>query len=314
MKTIYRITNKNNSKTCIGRSIWLDVRKGEEEQIDKILREEGRENFIIETLKTVEDKEYNVWLDYYIIKYNAKAPNGYNENWSCSEDLIQLLSGLYKDNTSAAPAAVSQPEPAAALVEKEVKPWDDILLTQEDLEEVANYRKYYGKCYLGNDHFIANADKLKEYRYLVEQNTLGRKPIDIDMLKITKVSGFFTPREHVEYDFLKSVVYLYNNGNCLYRILPKNVHFPERDVEYKTGLYTEWGSGSIYKFKYETDKIVFESFENKNLSKVSNMLEKLFSREDFDSSHFHFLLNSEEIPLEKAIELEFKDVIMEIRA
>lgn len=81
---IYKITNKKNNKSYIGKSIHCGKRFDEHFNgnlfIDNIIREEGIENFyfeIIEVLKNENDileKE-----DYYIKKYNTLYPNGYNK-------------------------------------------------------------------------------------------------------------------------------------------------------------------------------------------------------------------------------------------
>ena len=88
---IYKITNKLNGKSYIGQSIHCGKRFDEHNKgkqlIDEVIQTEGVENFNFEILKEVDKKHLSYWEDYYIIKYDAMFPKGYNKKWNCNEEI-----------------------------------------------------------------------------------------------------------------------------------------------------------------------------------------------------------------------------------
>lgn len=92
---IYKITSKKTGKSYIGQSVHCGKRLDEhcrgDQYIDKIIQEDGIENFTFEILRETNKTELSTWEDYYIIKYNTMSPNGYNMRWNCSEDLREIL-------------------------------------------------------------------------------------------------------------------------------------------------------------------------------------------------------------------------------
>lgn len=96
---IYKITNKINGKSYIGQSIHCGKRLDEHYKgnqfIDQIIQLEGIQNFTFEILKVVAKEELSLWEDYFIIKYNALFPNGYNKRYNCPEkDRAEFFSSI----------------------------------------------------------------------------------------------------------------------------------------------------------------------------------------------------------------------------
>lgn len=92
---IYKITNNKNGMSYIGQSVHCGKRFDEhykgDQLIDKIMRDEGIENFKFEIIQEVNKSELSIWEDYYIMKYNTMSPNGYNKRWNCSAKTREKL-------------------------------------------------------------------------------------------------------------------------------------------------------------------------------------------------------------------------------
>lgn len=297
MINIYKITDKLNGKSYIGQSAYFcdkDYCNEERFLIDDIIQSKGVENFIFEILKKVDNKEYLIWKDYYIMKYNTKSPNGYNEDWNCSEDLREILF----NTKNVVPAATMD----SSL-------WEDQILTEEELKDIEYYRSNFGYKFIDDENFIGTIDKYKRYKYLIEQNRRNRKHLNIEFPKIYKKDKVFSEGEFLKYDYFKKIISNYNRGVCIFSM---TYDYIDDYMEKKCGVYTEWKRDDGFNYKYEEDKITIKTDDTKT-NKFVDMFRKLLKRDNFDSSTIHFFNEDKELTYEEAEALKCRGITIEIR-
>lgn len=171
MVGIYKITNKLNGKSYIGQSIHCGKRLDEhckgDQFIDAAIQLDGIENFAFEIIKECNKNELAFWEDYYIMKYNAMFPEGYNKRWNCSEETRKVMQLQDK------PLDMSQVQNSKAYTiqsfnnfeqQFSFRPYDELILMLGELQQ-----RYYPKNYR-----VCNLYKLEKY-YQEELKILKEK-------------------------------------------------------------------------------------------------------------------------------------------
>lgn len=236
---IYKITNNKNGMSYIGQSIHCGKRFDEHykgnQLIDKVMRDEGIENFKFEILQEVNKSELSTWEDYYIMKYNTMSPNGYNMRWNCSEELREILCSslmLDKNVKEVAPQPYQKEENVSEyrlvsdkeqylqerLQQQEQKIEQELSKEQEEPEFIPPLTVKHWEVYY---YLLGDSSYAKDYKSVIDKRDvdIARMARVLSMAPSTVYAGIKRLKQngYIKEDLDTYIIYLTDTKNLRYR-------------------------------------------------------------------------------------------------